>query len=539
VNALARLVRFTLRKERWHLAAWVAGIFLLVLASAMAVATEFAAESARRSIIAVAAANPAFLFLRGTPDGTSTGAVFFFQGFTFVAVLAGLMSTFFVVRNTRANEDSGRSELLGSLPIRRDTALLACLVALLVADLVLATAVASALVLAGLAPAGAVLTGLATMSIGLVFGGIAAVAAQLMPTSRGANGLAASLVGAAYLVRGIGDALGQPNADLTAVERGWLSWLSPIGWAQAVSPFGEARPAPLLLSLGLTGVLVLSALALQRRRDLGASVLRERPGRAAASVVKRSGVGLALVLQAPTIVGWGVAAAVLGGIAGALAPTVADAIAGNASLAELIGRLLPGTRAETIDVFSTAILGMCGVLAAAAGVQAVLRARSEEGEGRAETLLSTPLSRSAWLLGHVLVGAASVLVVALVAGSAAGMAFLATGYGDSRFSGSVLAALAHVPAALVLVAVSALLFAVVPRLAIPVSWVLLVIALAVGQLGDLFGLPQWIRDLSPFAHSSALPLESLDVVAVVIMCGIAAAGVIAAAFLFRRRDVPA
>ncbi|WP_150307488.1 ABC transporter permease [Planctomonas psychrotolerans] len=538
MSGTARLALFTLRTERWHLTAWVLGITALVLASATAVVTEFAAESARASIVAVAAANPAFLFLRGTPDGTSPGSVFFFQGFTFIAVLTGLMSTFLVVRNTRANEDTGRAELVGALPLRRTSVVIAVLGVLLLADVVLGLLVAAALLAVGLDAGGAALTGLATTSVGLVFGAVAAVVTQVMPTSRGANGASAALVGVAYLARAWGDATGRANAELTKVDSAWPSWLSPIGWAQAVSPFGEADVRPLLLSLGLTAVLGAVAVAMQRGRDLGASVLRERPGRAAASPVLRSAVSLAFRAQWPTLVGWSIAAAVLGSIAGALAPTVADAIGGNASLRELIARLLPGTRADTVDVFTTAILGICGVLAAAAGVQAVLRARAEEGEGRVELVLSAPVHRARWLLGHVLVGFFSVVVVATVAGCAAGLTFLLGGEPGERVPGSLAAALAHVPAALVLVAASALLYALAPRVAIAASWALLVLALVAGQFGDLLQLPQEVRDLSPFAHSSALPLEPLDGVAVIVLCGIAAAGTIVAVIAFRRRDIP-
>ncbi|MFD3444683.1 ABC transporter permease [Microbacteriaceae bacterium 4G12] len=489
--------------------------------------------------MAVAAANPAFLFLRGTPDGTTPGAVFFFQGFAFVAVLAALMSTFLVVRNTRAGEDSGRAELIGALPLRRDAPLVATLAVLCLAVVALAVGVTVALAAVGLDAGGAARTGLATAAVGLVFGSVAALAAQVMPSSRGANGLSAAVVGCAYLLRGIGDALGRPDAALTAVDRGWPSWLSPIGWAQATSPFGRSDWVPLLPALLLAFALAMTAIVVQRRRDIGSSLLRERPGRATATPVTRSALGLALTLHRPTLIGWGFAAAALGCIAGALAPTVADAVAGNAGLRDLIARLLPGTRAEAVDVFSTAILGISGLLAAAAGVQAVLRARSEEAEGRAEVLSSTRLRRASWLLGHVLVGAASVLVVAVAAGAAAGVAFLVTGNGGDRVLGSLGAALAHVPAALVLVAASALLYATVPRFCVSAGWLLLVLALVAGQLGDLLSLPGWVRDLSPFSHSSALPLEPLDVLAVLVMCGIALAGVVVAALAFRRRDVPA
>lgn len=90
--------------------------------------------------------------------------------------------------------------------------------------------------------------------------------------------------------------------------------------------------------------------------------------------------------------GWCLFAALLGGIAGGSGRWSGDVIGGNESLRELILRLVPGSRAEIIDVFTAALLGIAGVPAAAAGIQAVLRLRAEEAEGRAELLLATPRS---------------------------------------------------------------------------------------------------------------------------------------------------
>src|SRR3712207_7508979 len=53
--------------------------------------------------------------------------------------------------------------------------------------------------------------------------------------------------------------------------------------------------------------------------------------------------------------------------------------------------------------------------------------------------------------------------VALAAGIAAGIAFAATGEGWSRLPGSIAATLAHVPAALILVATTMLVFSLVDR----------------------------------------------------------------------------
>ena len=539
MRGVSRLLLTQATRDRWVLPIWIVGIALLGLAVAAAIISEFGEEADRAGLIALAVVNPAFLFLRGLPDGLSVGATTFFTSFTFTAVLAALMSTFLVVRHTRADEELGRAELVGATPVERPAPLMATITLGVIANVVLAGALTAGYVVGGLPADGSLLAALAAGGVGVVFVGVAAVAAQLMPTGRGANGVAAGLVGLAYLVRGTGDALGTPSDDLLHVTPSALSWASPIGWAQATRPFSEPTVVPLLLAVAVALALGGVALLLRARRDLGSSLVADRSGRDRARVGGHSVFGLAWRLQRPTLIGWVVGGLVLGGIGGGLGPVVAEAMAENGSLAALIARLAPGGAADSVDVFASAIVGIAGVLAAAAGVQAVLRLRAEETEGRAELLLSTPASRTGWMVSTIVVATLSVLAVCTATGVAAGAAIARTGGGTDaigRFTG---AALAHVPAALVFVGVTSLIFAVLPRLTISLGWGLLTIGLVIGQLGELLQLPEWLQQVSPFFWSSALPVEELDVAAAATLVTIALGGCVAAVLALRRRDLTA
>lgn len=539
MSAFGRLLAAQARRDRWLLPIWIVGLGLLGLAVGAAISGQFADKAERASIVTLASANPAFLFLRGLPDGLDIGAVAFFQAFTFTAVLAGLMNTFLVVRHTRADEELGRAELVGATPIRRSTALAATVTLGLLANALLTVVVAVSYIMGGLPVGGSITAALAVGSVGLFFAGAAALVVQALPSGRASNGVAAALVGTAYLTRGIGDALGTPNAQLTHVTPSMLSWLSPIGWGQATRPFSEPTLAPLVLSAAGYGLLTIVALAVRGRRDLGASLVPERPGRSGARLGGRSVLGLAWRLQRSTLLGWCIAVAVLGSIAGGLGPAVAEAVEGNPSLSNLIANLVPGRTADVVDIFTAALLGIGGVLAAAAGVQAVLRLRAEETEGRAELLLATPVSRPRWVGATLIVAAGSVLAVCAVTGVSTGIA-IAMSSGEpaalARFTG---AALAHAPAALVFVAIAALVFAVLPKLTLPLGWGLLVIGLVIGQFGALLQLPEWLQNISPFHHSSALPVESLNVPAASILLATAALGAALASVAIRQRDLVA
>ncbi|TQJ30989.1 ABC transporter permease [Microbacterium sp. SLBN-146] len=530
------LVRAQLRRERWLLPIWMLGILGLLAASGIAVAREFGDEQERIALAAVAAGNPAFLFLRGLPDGAETGALVFFQTFAFLAILTGLMNTFLVVRHTRADEERGRAELIAATPIARTLPLRVTLGIALAADVLLAAGAAGIGLALGYELRSAVVMAAAIGAIGVCFAGIAALAAQVMPSSRGANGLAAAIVGVAYLIRGIGDALGTAT-DLTSVSPSWISFLSPIGWAQATAPFSSADPLPLLAVVGLGAVTGVAAILVRARRDLGESLIAERTGR---PVWARASAGrLAVRMQRGSTIGWAIGAGILGLFAGLLSPVVAEAVAENDALAELIGRLSPGLEVDTGAAFTVALLGLSATLATAAGVQAMTRMRADEAEGRAELLLSTPLPRGGWLGRQLVVAIGAMIIVAITGGFAAGMSLAATGGGAERIPESLAAVGVFLPAGAVFVTLTALAFATVPRETIALGWGLLAVGLVLGQFGDLLGLPEWLQDVSPLRHVPAVPIEPIDPWALALPLAAAAVFAGGAFALLRRRDVPA
>ncbi|WP_420178783.1 ABC transporter permease [Paenarthrobacter sp. TA1.8] len=537
MRAVLRLTLLQARRDRGTLAAWILGIAGLGYVAATAVTTQFGEDNERAALISVAAASPAFLFIRGLPDGISSGAVTFFQGYSFTAVLAGLMSAFLVVRHTRADEDQGRFELVGSTQVTRVTSLYATLLLGFSANVVLALAVAAGFIGAGLPLQGSFLAGTAVGSVGLFFMAAAALVAQVMPSARSANGTVAALIGGAYLIRGAGDALGTADSSLLHVSAAWPSLFSPIGWGQRIRPFTEADTLP-LLAIG-AGAVVLAGLAVVLRsgRDLGASyIAADEAGAERAGAGLASMLGLAWRLQRGSLASWCFTSAALGAVAGGLGPVVRDALEGNPSVAELMSRIVPGD-AGLVDLFTTAMLGMAGILAAAAGIEAVLRLRAEETEGRAELLLSVPASRFRWLGSTLAVAAMTTTAVAVAAGASAAVV-LALGETGGSSPGMVFAAaLAHIPAALVFPAGTVLVFALAPRWSTPAGWGALAVALVLGQFGGLLSLPVWLQDLSPFRHSSAMPVEAFNPEGALLMVAIAVIAAAAGSRLIRERDV--
>lgn len=538
-RTLAALLRQRLRRDRWQLVVWLVSIAVLALFSAAAISQTYGSEASRAELLRLAIANPTVLLLRGLPAGTSLAAVTFFEIFTFLGLLAGLMSTFLAVRHSRAEEESGRAELIGSTPAGRLLPTVATVVHGVLANVALALVTALGFAAAGLPVGGSFAAGAAVGGVGIAFVAVGLLVAQIMSTSRGANGFAAALVVLAYALRGIGDALGTRTGDGTHLVAGWVSWLSPIGWGEQVSPYSGADLRPLLLQLGFAAALIGATFWIQTVRDSGAGVIPERAGRRDALPALRGPLGLAWRLQWPTVLGWTIGGAATGALAGALGSVVSGSIANDPSLADIraaIGRIGAGGSGPLTQLFISAIFSIVGVLAAACAVQSVIRLRQEEAAGTAEVLLTTPLARVRWLFGFVVVGIVAVALVLVAAALASGFSALAAGEEAARIGDSFVAASAQLPVALVYLGVLTLVFVLVPTWTVAVGWATLGLGAFVGIFGGLIDLPDPIRHLSPFADAPVVVGE-VDWSGGYWMFGIAIVALAAAAALIRRRDV--
>ena len=197
------------------------------------------------------------------------------------AIFAALMSVFLVIRHTRADEEAGRLELVGSAAVGRLAALTAGLLVALTANVLLAVLLVIVLVVVGLPVAGSVAFALAITTCSLAFTAVAALAAQLTSGARSARGIAIGVLGAAYLLRAVGDASGEGGVS-------WLTWLSPLGWTELTRPYTSDRWWVLALPLALTAAATAAAYVLAVLRDHGAGLLPDRPGRPAASAWLRA-----------------------------------------------------------------------------------------------------------------------------------------------------------------------------------------------------------------------------------------------------------
>ncbi|MEV4355256.1 hypothetical protein [Nonomuraea sp. NPDC049625] len=513
------MVRLALRRDRIKLTLWLVAITALVprfyYAAVNAVVPTPEALASASQMIRVS-----FMRVLGGPlfGEVSTQSYFLAAYWVEFLLAAAIMNMMLMTRHTRAEEQTGRAELIRAAVVGRHAQLTAALIVAVISNAALAALTTAATVSIGFPAGSALLFGASLAATGLLFAGVTAVTAQVTEHPRGANGLAGLVLFTAWLLRGAG--------ALQSEEGGPLFWLSPIGWSQQSRVLGDERWWPLGLSVVLAGLLVAGAFALASRRDLGASLVAPRPGRASAPSWLRSPFTLALRLQQAAVLAWGAAFLAVGLVLGAMTGGMAETDLPIFSGADF------GRAWISLMVFTGSLY--TGVFA----VLSVIRLRAEEVRGRIAPVLAGPTGRSTWYWSSLLVTALAVVVLPVVYGAALGVgAALSTG--EPGLVGEVTwASLIRAPEVLVLLAVPAALLGIAPR-AVNAAWAVLVYSGFMQVLGSYMNLPGWLVNTSVLSHLPWHPLGSFAPVATVVLTVLAAALATLGLYGLRRRDLAA
>ncbi|WP_024799975.1 ABC transporter permease [Nocardia sp. BMG51109] len=524
-----RLLRLYLRRDRIVLPLWV-----LLLSAPLgttyvkSVESVYPNEADLAGFARMILSSPAQLAMYGPIYNTTLGAAGMWKAGAFHSLIA-IATILTVIRHTRAEEETGREELLASTRVGRYASLTAALIVACGGALAVGVIATGSITAAGVPANGALAFGLAEAASGIVFAAVAAVAAQLSANARTTRGIAFTVLAVTYVLRAVGDA--RAGDGPTNV----LTWLSPQGWSLQVRPFAGDHWWILLLHTVTAVVLIGVAYALLARRDLGAGLISERPGEPAAGPALAGPFGLAWRLQRGTLLAWAVGLGLYGLLIGSVVNGIGDQLGDSETMRDIIARM--GGSEVLEDSMVTMAYTLMGVVAAAYSVSAALRMYSEETADRAEAVLTGAVGRIRWAASHLLYAVAGPVVLLVVSGGIGGLVYgiAAHDIGDKlpRVLG---AALVQLPAVWLFTGATVLLFGLLPRWT-PVAWGVFTAGIALFLLGAISGMPQWVMNLDPYSHLPKLPAAPFTATPVVILVAIAAALMAVGLIGFRRRDL--
>jgi ABC-2 type transport system permease protein len=511
------------RAQRRRLLVWVLATVGTLVFTAISVAQLYDTPEKVASY-GEAVVSEALIAINGHVEGIDSLGGIIQDEFGFIAsFLMPLMGLALVAGMTRAEEDSGRLEALLAGRLDRRAPVAGALVLVVGSVVVMDLGFVVSLLVAGIAVGPAVLYALALGMVTVVFAALAAVFAQVVSHSRGVYALGFVVVALSYVLRGVGD-----------VNDTFWVWLSPLGWLEKTAPFADQQRwwvllIPMVVSAGLSVLAVVVA----GRRDLGAAVYRQGPGKPTASPWLVHPVGLALHGQRGSFLGWLAGSVALGAVMGALAQEIVGAILGNSALSDAMGI----TKSSAAEGFLAMTQVYLAIIACGYVVQALGSLRHEEVAGRLEPVLAGSLGRVRWLGAQVLMVSGGLVVMVVVSAVAFG-ATTALSTGDTGYIGTLLkSGLAYLPAELVIAAAAVLLYGFVPR-AFALAWAAFGAVAFIGLLGSGLQLPDWVLNLSPLTHVGNPPVDDIDTTALAWLALVAAATGSAAFVGFRQRRVP-
>ena len=348
---------------------------------------------------------------------------------------------------------------------------------------------------------------------------------QLLPTRRGALGLATATLGLLFRAA--------DSSPDTVPGAGWLRWATPLGWAELLRPLTGPQPLVLLLPAVTTALLLALTAGLARRRDVGAGLFPRDDSADPRLWLLSSPTAQALRSQATVVIAWLAATAALLMILGVVSHSLSTAdVPANAQrqIAKLGSGSIVTPTGYIAFLFLFVALAICLF-----GCTQISALRRDE-EQQLESVLAQPVSRSNWLAGRLILATFAAAAIALAAGIAAWVGATAAGV-HVPLPSLLEAGVNALPIAILFLGLGGLAYALVPRVAAGIMYGLVAVAFLWQLVGALIGPPHWVLDLSPFAHLALVPTQPFQPVSAAVMVTVGVLGVISSLVAFSRRDI--
>jgi len=472
--------------------------------------------------------NPAVRMMQGVPSALdSAGGFTVWDGGWIIQLLLAVWALMTTSRLLRGEEDVERTDLVLAGPVRATAATALSLVVMAAAALLIGVAVTVAMSVSGTGLAGSALLGLGLAGVTATFASVAAVTSQLVNVRRRAAGLAAGVLGVAYVLRMVGN-----STD----ARSWVRWSTPLGWMDELRPYGDTDLRALLPMLAVPVLLAALAVTLRARRDTGGALLATDAGREPHLRLLASPIAFAWRTNRAVLLAWVLGLGAYAAVMGALISTMIDWLAQDKSYQQIMADLGLDQALTTLG-----FLAMIGVIfGVAVALQVAWRmgaARTEEEAGRVEAILARPVSRVRWLGGHALLSLLGGALLLAATGTALWLGVAASGSDEITWGDAMRSVLNTLPVVVLIGGLAVLTFGLLPRLTVAVPVTVSVVGYLVTLLGPALSWPAWVLNLSPFTHLTLVPAVPWAATAGIVMTCLGLVFLGVGLLAFRRRDI--
>lgn len=521
------ITKLLLRQNKVKIFLWLLALVGITLVVANVYPTVYTTQEDIMGF-AVTMENPAMIAMLGshyTSGDYNIGAVFANEMLLFTAIAVGVMNILFVSSSTRNDEEEGRLEMVRALPVGRLAYLTASGIMILVVNgaLLLFTAIGLGFISeSGMTWEASFLYGALLAATGLFFASLTALCAQLAGTSRGTTSLSLGVLIAAYIVRAIGD-----------VESEVMALFSPLGWVVRTEVFVNNSWWPIAALLSGMGLLLITALYLNTKRDINTGLLPDRKGKIHASAFLKTRIGLTWYLEKTNLVAWMVVlfllSAAFGAILGDLEVYFSDMEIVQAYFSE-------GSGVSLIEQFIALLMSIMSIFTTVPVVSTILKLKKEENQGRVENYYSHSVPRNSVLSSYYSIALVSTIVAQAIIGL--GLYITANQVLEEGLELSMVlkATLVYVPAIWLVIGLATMLVGAFPK-GSGLAWFYIVFSLIVIYIGGLIDFPDWVTNLSAFTHVPQIPIEEIDWLTLGVLTSVALVLSLIGFIGYNKRDI--
>jgi ABC-2 type transport system permease protein len=355
----------------------------------------------------------------------------------------------------------------------------------------------------------------------LFFGGLAFALAPLFGRG-GAAGMSGIALAVLWTANGV---------DLQP-----LAALSPFRWTtNHVALVGQYDWGGVAI-VGIAAVAFLAiGVELFARRDLGVTLGLGLPRLPAVVLHVRGPTSRAFGEQLPRALAWGIGLGLMGSMLASIVGPMSEQLAGDTNLLKVLQQVFPGFKLTEAGGFLQLFVELFYIAAGFAVATLVSKWASDETGGRLEEVLTTPVTRTRWVVAGAIAAFVGVAIISLL--FALGVAGGATSGGataGSALLGSFSIGLYGAALIGVGVAIGGLWRT---SLAAEVVALLVIATYLLDLLAPPLNLPDWVHQLALTAHFGKPMLGDWDPIGIVLCLVLAVGGVALGAWGIRRRDI--
>jgi ABC-2 type transport system permease protein len=514
----------------------------VMLAAGAAVGTLLGSAQSRQDLETLVNDMPPILQgLAGKPVNIGTlGGYLSWKYGPFFVYIAGLWSILALSGTLAAESRRGSLEFVATVPFGKRRLALEKVAAHLTAMVGVMVIVALAAWLAGSAfaalpidaipPQAAIGFALWVGLLALASGSVAFALAPFLGRASAA-GIAGIILFGGYLLSGYATVV---PAFAVPARLTWFYWT-----ADHLPLAGQYDWASLVPVAIVTLILFVVGIEAFARRDIGQTSSIGLPGEPAALLGLRGPVGRAFGERLPAGFAWGIGLGVFGLVIAAASRSLADEFAKlSPDTINLFKTLLPSidlTTAGGLLQFIFVDLGL--IMAGFAAAVLVSGWASDEGSGRLEVLLASPLARKWWAASGAIGVYLAIGVMTLVLAAAVGIGALVAG------SEALTPILGSVILGLYAAAVAGIGFAIGGLIRTSIAAEIVALVVVVTFLIDLIvpalNLPDWVHELALTSHLGQPMVGTWDIAGIVACVVISVGGLALGAWGMSRRDVNA